>query len=162
MSRLDSFLRRIRAQRDCLNAAVALVAQVPGPVFELGLGNGRTYDHLRRALPQREVFVFERAVSAHPGSIPDPGHLFEGQIEDTLDQVRTRFAGSVALAHADLGSGQEDQDRRTAAIVSTKLPLLMARGGVIVSDQELKIDSAETLPLPADVRPGRYFMYRCC
>ena len=39
MSRLDSFLRRLQAQRGCLNDAAALVGARPGPVFELGLGN---------------------------------------------------------------------------------------------------------------------------
>ena len=47
MSRLDSFIRRMQAQRDCLNAAAGLIADVPGVVFDLGLGNGRTFDHLR-------------------------------------------------------------------------------------------------------------------
>ena len=66
MSRLDSFIRRLEAQRACLDRAAALVAGLAGPVLELGLGNGRTYDHLRALLPGRDIFVFERAVSAHP------------------------------------------------------------------------------------------------
>ena len=44
MSRLDSFIRRLEAQRSCLETAVALVADLPGPILELGLGNGRTFD----------------------------------------------------------------------------------------------------------------------
>jgi hypothetical protein len=51
MSRLDSLIRRIRAQRACLNRAADLIKGVPGPVLELGLGNGRTYDHLRELMP---------------------------------------------------------------------------------------------------------------
>jgi len=160
VSRLDSFLRRIQAQRECLNAGAGLVSGLPGPVFELGLGNGRTYDHLREICPGREVFVFERTVRAHPDSVPDADHLFEGLLEETLVAVRPRFAGAVALAHADLGSGQAEVDAATAALVSGALPPLLAPGAVIVSDQELKIGGAETLPLPEDVRPGRYFMYR--
>ena len=42
MSRLDSFIRRMSAQRDCLNHVADLLADVEGPVMELGLGNGRT------------------------------------------------------------------------------------------------------------------------
>ncbi len=53
------------AQRDCLALAARLVADVPGPVLELGLGNGRTYDHLREILPGREIFVFDRRVAAN-------------------------------------------------------------------------------------------------
>ena len=70
MSRLDSFIRRVTAQRDCLNAAAVLVRDLPGPVLEFGLGNGRTYDHLRSLLPDRQIFVFERQVAAHPDCIP--------------------------------------------------------------------------------------------
>jgi len=160
LSRLDSFLRRLQAQRDCLDAAVALVAELPGPVFELGLGNGRTYDHLREACPRREIFVFERCVAAHPDCIPDAGHLFEGPVGDTLVAAAQRFAGTVVLVHADLGSGQPDIDARTAATVSARLPGLLAAGAVIVSDQKLNLPGAEDLALPPDVQAGRYFMQR--
>lgn len=159
MSRLDSFLRRLQAQRDCLNVAVALADKVPGPVFELGLGNGRTYDHLREACPQREVFVFERQISAHPDCVPDAEHLFEGEIADTLAAAQARFAGAVALVHADLGSGDPARDAETAAMISSRIPKVMAPGGIIVSDQELSLPRAESLPLPPGVQPGRYFMY---
>lgn len=160
MSRLDSFLRRLTAQRDCLNLAAELVRALPGPVFEFGLGNGRTYDHLREICPDREIFVFERQVSAHPDSIPDAEHLFEGLLEDRLSAVQDRFAGRVALVHSDLGSGHPDQDARTAAMVSAGLPPFMAAGGVIVSDQELNLPGAATVALPTGVKPGRYFLYR--
>ena len=160
MSRLDSVLRRLQAQRDCLDLAVRLVRDLPGPLFELGLGNGRTYDHLRERCPDRDIFVFDRQVTAHPDSVPDPEHLFEGAIEDTLDSVHHRFAGRVALAHADLGSGQPVRDACTAAMLSTKLAWFMAPGGVIASDQELYLPAAEVLALPEGVRAGRYFLYR--
>jgi hypothetical protein len=160
MSRLDSFLRRLTAQRDCLNLAAELVRGLPGAVFEFGLGNGRTYDHLRELCPQRDIFVFERQVLAHPGCVPDAEHLFEGLLEDRLSEVRARFAGGVALLHSDLGSGHPDQDARTAAMVSAGLPAFMAAGGVIVSDQELMLPTAAAVPLPVGVRPGRYFLYR--
>ena len=160
MSRLDSFLRRLQAQRDCLNAAVGQVAALPGPVFELGLGNGRTYDHLRAACPGREIFVFERSVAAHPDCIPDADHLFEGPVGDTLAAAAARFAGTVALVHADLGSGHPDIDAQTAATVAARLPALLAPGAVVVSDQKLNLPAGEDLPLPAGVQAGRYFMQR--
>lgn len=159
MSRLDSFLRRLQAQRDCLNVAVAMVGKVSGPVFELGLGNGRTYDHLREACPEREIFVFERQVAAHPDCIPDAAHLLTGDLAETLAAVQQRFAGAVALVHADLGSGDPARDAETAAMVSARLPAVMAPGGTIVSDQELTLPQAEALPLPPGVQAGRYFMY---
>jgi hypothetical protein len=161
LSRLDSFLRRLQAQRDCLDHAVALTGGLPGPVFEVGLGNGRTYDHLRESCPGREIFVFERKVCAYPDCVPDAEHLFEGPVDATLAAARARFAGRVALAHADLGSGHPDVDARTAATISAALPPLMARSGIIVSDQELSFPAAEALPLPPGVQAGRYFLYRC-
>ena len=160
MSRLDSVLRRLQAQRDCLDLAVRLVRDLPGPVFELGLGNGRTYDHLRERCPERDIFVFDRQVAAHADCIPDAQHFFEGSIEETLDSAHRRFAGHVALVHADLGSGQPVRDACTAAMLSTKLGWFMAPGGVIASDQELYLSAAEAVALPAGVPPGRYFLYR--
>src|SRR6202022_2543720 len=47
VSRLDSFIRRLKAQRACLDLAAGLVRGLDGEILELGLGNGRTYDHLR-------------------------------------------------------------------------------------------------------------------
>jgi hypothetical protein len=70
MSRLDSFLRRMMAQRACLDRATELIKDVPGPVLKLGLGNGRTYDHLRRLMPRREIYVFEREMDAPPDCLP--------------------------------------------------------------------------------------------
>lgn len=160
MSRLESALRRLQAQRDCLDLAVRLVRDLPGPFFELGLGNGRTFDHLRERCPEREIFVFDRQVAAHPDCIPDPAHLIEGPLEETLDAVHHRFAGRVVLAHADLGSGQPARDACTSAMLSTRLAWFMTPGGVIVSDQELYLPTAEALPLPQGVAPGRYYLYR--
>ena len=44
-------------------------------------------------------------------------------------------------------------------MVSARIPAVMAPDGVIVSDQELKLPQAQTLPLPPGVQAGRYFMY---
>ena len=71
MSRLDSFIRRLAAQRACLDRAAALIDEIDGPVLEFGLGNGRTFDHLRERLPGRAIFVFERvAISVLQGFRP--------------------------------------------------------------------------------------------
>ena len=70
MSRLDSFIRRLEAQRACLDATPGWIKGIVGPILELGLGNGRTYDHLRGLHPGREIFVFERQPAAHPDSSP--------------------------------------------------------------------------------------------
>ena len=160
MSRLDSVIRRLQAQRACLERAVDLVRDLPGPVLEFGLGNGRTFDHLREVLPEREIFVFERQVAAHPDCVPDEAHLLLGDIHETLPAAAARFGPSVALIHSDVGTGDAASNGRIAAFLATQLPRLLCPGGVVISDQEMAHDGAEALPLPDGVKPGRYFMYR--
>ncbi len=158
MSRLDSVIRRLRAQRACLQRAAAMIRDLPGPVLELGLGNGRTYDHLRETLPDREIFVFEREVAADPDCVPDAAHLLLGDIHETLPAAVARIGPNVALIHSDLGTGDAELNSRLAAFVAAHLPRLLRPGGVVISDQDLNLEGAEALPLPEDVQPGRYFM----
>ncbi len=160
MSRLDSFIRRLEAQRRCLEHVVRLVAELPGPVFELGLGNGRTFDHLRGICPHREIFVFERRVAAHPDCVPDPEHLFEGPLEISLPRARQRFGATIPMIHADLGSGNFELDQRTSVYLATQLPGLLCPAGIVLSDQPLPYSAAEQLALPPEVESGRYHLYR--
>ncbi|MCB2103038.1 MAG: hypothetical protein KDE22_19335 [Rhodobacterales bacterium] len=160
MSRLDSFIRRVSAQRDCLNHVVGLVAGVPGPVLELGLGNGRTFDHLRERAPDREIFVFDRRVAAHPACIPDDDHMILGDIFETLPAALARTGAPAALAHSDIGTGDAGSNAVIAAFLGRTLPGLMAPGGVIVSDQDMAPAGWERLPLPEGVPADRYFIYR--
>jgi hypothetical protein len=84
MSRLDSAIRRLQAQRACLDHVCGLIADLPGPVLEVGLGNGRTYDHLRQSLPGRPIYAFDRQVAAHPDCVPAAPFLLLGDFRDTL------------------------------------------------------------------------------
>jgi hypothetical protein len=160
VSRLDSAIRRLMAQRACLEAAAAMIARLPGPVLELGLGNGRTYDHLREILPDREIFVFDRRVAAHPSCIPDPDHLSLGDFGETLPRAAARLGRRAVLAHADIGTGDERRNAGLAAAIAAPLGALMAPGAIVASDQELAVPGSVRLPLPAAVTPGRYFLYR--
>ena len=160
MSRLDSAIRRLQAQRACLDLAAELLDGVPGHVFELGLGNGRTYDHLREQFPSREIFVFERKISAHPSCIPDDAHLFLGDVLDRIPAVTERFRGSVALVHADIGSGVAEDNRRLAARISPLLPPLLAPGALVVTDQRMTLPAATSVDLPDGVAAGRYHVVR--
>ena len=159
MTRLDSAIRRLEAQRACLDYAARLVEMVPGPILELGLGNGRTFDHLRERLPGREIFVFERSVAAHPDCVPDPAHLILGDLRDTLPKAAARLAGA-ALVHADIGSGDTDATAELAGFLGPCLGDLMAPGGIVASDQRLASTRLRELPLPEGLQPGRYFLYR--
>lgn len=160
MTRLDSFIARLQAQRACLDHVAGLVRSLDGLVLELGLGNGRTFDHLRHRLPGHEIVVFERHPAAHPDSTPDPRHLVVGDLETTLPAAAARWPGRAVLAHSDIGTGDAGRNRRFAAWLALSLPPLLAPGAVVASDQALGDDRLAPLPLPATVPPGRYFLYR--
>ncbi|MBT4489223.1 MAG: hypothetical protein HOK30_21445 [Rhodospirillaceae bacterium] len=160
MSRLDSAIRRLQAQRACLDWAVGEIAGQGGPVLELGLGNGRTFDHLRARLPEREIFVFEREVAAHPDCIPDDDHLLLGDFHDSLPGALGRIGARAALAHCDIGSGDRALTARLAAFVGPALAPILAPGAVVVADQPLQIPRGRSVSLPDGVAPGRYHLYR--
>lgn len=115
MSRLDVFINRMVSQRACLNHAAALTADMTGPVFELGLGNGRTYHHMREIMETRDIYVFERAVASHPDSTPANEMLILGDVNETLPQALTRFGPTAALIHAGFGGPRPCQERCVCA-----------------------------------------------
>ena len=160
MSRLDSFIRRLEAQRACLDRAAALVAGLDGHVLELGLGNGRTYDHLRSLFPNRAIYVCERRVAAHPDCVPPAERLILGDMRESLPAMRSRFAGRVACAHFDAGSGDAAANRALAAELAPSIAALLCPGGVLASDPVLDCPDLEPLPLPDGVAAGRYHLYR--
>ena len=161
MSRLDSMIRRLEAQRTCLDWAASEIADLQGPVLELGLGNGRTYDHLRERLPDREIFVFEREVNAHPDCIPDDDHLFLGDVQETLARAGGRLGRTVALVHNDIGTGDAARNARLASQISPLIAGLVRPGGVILSDQLLPAAGDwHEVATPDGVAAGRYYLYR--
>ncbi len=159
MSRLDSMIRRLTAQRQCLDLACEAIRDVDGVVFEVGLGNGRTFDHLREKLPGRDIYIFDREVKSHPDSRPREGHAFLGAIEETLPKAALQFAGRVALLHSDIGNGVPEYGRQMAAAIGSTLILALAPGAMVLSDEELDVQGLETVKPPlSDLR--RYYMYR--
>lgn len=160
MSRLDSFIRRLEAQRACLGLAAAQIAELPGPVLELGLGNGRTFDHLRELLPEREIFVFEREVNAHPDCIPDAGHLILGDVRTTLPRAGRRLPGPAALVHSDVGTGDAARNTELATWLAGVLPPLLADRAWVVSDQPLATPALLPQAPPPGIAGNRYFLYR--
>jgi hypothetical protein len=160
MSRLDSFIRRLEAQRACLDHVALHLRDLPGPVLELGLGNGRTFDHLREILPGREIFVFEREVRAHPRCIPDPEHLLLGDIHETLPSFATRLPAPAALVHSDLGTGDSAVNAALATWLAGALPPLLAPGAWVIADQPVRTPHFEPQPPPGGIAVDRYFLYR--
>lgn len=159
MSRLDLMIRRLTAQRQCLELACEQIRDVEGVVFEVGLGNGRTFDHLREKLPGRDIYVFDREIKSHPESRPPDDHAFLGAIEETLPEAALRFKGRVALLHSDIGNGIPEYGRRMAAAIGATLMTALAPGALVLSDEVLDVPGLETVTPPlSDLR--RYYMYR--
>jgi hypothetical protein len=157
LSRLDSFIRRMQAQRLLINEAVAAVAHLEGPVLEFGLGNGRTYHHLREKLPGRRIIAFDIKVTAHQDCIPPSENLVLGDIRETAPA----FIGcEAALVHLDIGTGVDELDAETQSWLAPIVPRLMARGGLAISGLALEAPGLEPLLLPDAVEEGRYFYYR--
>jgi hypothetical protein len=160
VSRLDSFIRRLEAQRACLNRAAELIQGRDGAVLELGLGNGRTYDHFRELFPDRDIYVCERRVAAHPDCIPPDDLLLLGDMFDTLPAARDRLGGRVALAHFDAGTGDAAGNLRLAAGLRPLILPLLCAGAVLATQQPMDGPELEALPLPEGVATGRYHLYR--
>jgi hypothetical protein len=159
-TRLDLFIDRMVSQRACLDFAIAATADMDGPVFELGLGNGRTYHHMRETIKGRDTYVFERAVASHPDSTP-PEHLtILGDVMETLPASVARFGPVASLIHADLGGHNRSKNDVFARTVSPLIEPLLAPGGLMVSSDRMYFETLEELPLPEHAVPGRCFIYR--
>ncbi len=128
MSRLESMRRRLTAQIDGLNWAAADIAPRSGDVVELGLGNGRTYDHLRETMPGRRIWVIDRQMRAHPSCVPPAEDYLEGEATEMLRRIRDG-GHAVILAHYDLSKGVAEADAVQAAGVAPLLEEVVTPGG---------------------------------
>lgn len=157
MSRLESMQRRLQAQIDGLNWAAEVIRDVPGDVLELGLGNGRTYDHLREKIPGRPIWVIDRVLQPHPSCVPPVQHFLQGEADDMLAELARRRA-HIALAHYDFGYGVKERDVAEGARLSPLIGALMVSGGLIVSQQPLI--GFQQVTGPDTIDPERYLFYR--
>ena len=157
MSRLDSMLRRLTAQRDGLNWAAEQVSGIAGDVLDLGLGNGRTYDHLRQILPERRIWVIDRVLQCHPSCTPPQEDFLQGEAEPMLVKLG-ETGGRIALAHYDFGFGIKEKDVAEAARLSPAISRVMGPGGLIISGQPLT--GFEQISGPDSIAPDRYLFYR--
>ncbi|SON53736.1 S-adenosyl-L-methionine methyltransferase [Hartmannibacter diazotrophicus] len=157
MSRLDSVIRRLTAQRDILDSLAEALKGVPGPILELGLGNGRTYDHLRELFPGRRIIAFDRHAHSFAQSTPDPEDMVLGEIRET---IRAFVGSDAAMAHADIGTGHDDLDAETLTWLPDAMAGVLRPGGLAVSGLPLPHSLLVELPVPAGIPDGRYFLYR--
>lgn len=164
-SALERFAARLLAQRAYLADAARRIAALPGPVFEIGLGKGRTYDHLRRLLPERAIYCFDREHHAPPEESPPAAFLVIGEIQATLPALAQRLGEKAALAHCDIGTRKPERDMAFARYLAATLPDVMAAGGIVLGDRPMDSPRLEPLPLPDYERPAGlpawpYYLYR--
>lgn len=158
MSRLESMRRRLSAQIDGLNWAAKQIQTIPGDVLELGLGNGRTYDHLRENLPDRRIWVIDRVLQPHPSCVPPAECFLQGEAEDKLQELAKRNPG-IALAHYDFGYGVKDKDVAEGKKLSPLIKMVMRPNGLVISQQPLV--GFQQVQGPDTIDPERYLFYRC-
>lgn len=158
MSRLDSFISRMQSQRAVLDhVRQERLVGPDGVILEIGLGNGRTYDHLREIFPDNRIIAFDRAVGSHPDSTPAEGDMVLGDIRETIKQ----FAGKgVAFAHADIGTAYPEKDAVTLTWLPQSIAAALASGGIAASGLPLDHPDLEPQPLPEGGVEGRTWWYR--
>ncbi|WP_120504536.1 class I SAM-dependent methyltransferase [Sulfitobacter mediterraneus] len=157
MSRLESMRRRLEAQIDGLNWAAETIRDVAGDVLEMGLGNGRTYDHLRQEMPNRRIWVIDRVLQPHPSCVPPQENFLQGEADAMLAELAERGT-RMALAHYDFGFGVKEKDVEEGAKLSPLIAPLMVPGGLIVSQQPLT--GFTQVSGPDTIDPERYLFYR--
>ncbi len=160
MSRLDSAIRRLQSQKLCIERASQLTVGMPGVILEIGLGNGRTYDHLKEIFPNREIYVFERKIAAHPSCIPPAKYLYKGDFHETLYLFKKNISEPITLVHFDIGSGNEKESIMRGETLSNILFNIITESTIVIGDQKLNSKKYKQLELPKKIERDRYFMYR--
>jgi hypothetical protein len=155
VSALDGLIRRLMAQRACLERAAELVADRTGPAVQLGWGDGSAYDHLREVLGQREIVVFDQEIPA-TAALSETQRV-AGDLRNTLPLAWDRFPRGAALAHVNFPVSATP---RLAADIGPLLSPLLQAGAVVVIEPALDVPGWEKLPLPEGVRDGRHHLYR--
>lgn len=158
-SQLSRMIARLTTQRSHLDMAASHIRDLPGPILEIGLGKGRTYDHLRHLFPDRDIYAFDRSVHAPLRLRPDTEHLFVGEFKDTLPNAAKQLP-PAALVHADFGSEDKQHDSAQALWLGPLIRDLVAIGGVVISDRELSVSNWVPVDGPASDWP--YFQWRVC
>ena len=158
-SLLERMIARLTTQRDFLGEAARLIENVDGPILEVGLGKGRTYDHLRRLMPARTILAFDRVLHAPARATPPTANLILGDFADTLPATAARLGRVAAFAHADFGSPDRDHDARQALWLGPLLQKLVRQGGIVVTDRELVVEGWSQVAITPKP-PWPYFLWR--
>lgn len=141
-----------------LGAAVPLIEGRPGPILDLGLGAGRTYDHLCALFPDRAVFAFDFAVNAALEVLPSADQFVVGDIRDTLPFALPRIGAPAALIHNDLGLGDGLFNETVAAWLAPAIEGVARADAIVVTSFLLPFKRFAEHALPPGVATGRYHL----
>ena len=161
MNRLDAMILRMMSQRAALDWCADQLADRPGDLLEIGLGNGRTYDHLREKLPDRRIWAIDRKLQPHPSCLPPEEDRLIG---DAGDELAKLAGAALAFANYDLGSGKVNGNPHEPDDRATRLtPLLtdaLADGALVASTQRLADHPQLALhPITAEIGQNRVYIY---
>ena len=160
MSRLEDLTHRFLTQQAALNRAVDMIEGLDGIVVELGLGKGRSFDHLRERLPNRDIYVFDHELSCEPEFAPPPAFWMFGEITSTLPAFCRRFAGQAILVHSDIGTRERADALPLVTFVTEHLGRLLKKDGIVASDRPMAELTWEALPALREMEQFPYYMYR--
>ena len=160
MSRLEDLTARFLTQQAALNHGIEMIDGLDGIVVELGLGKGRSFDHLRERLPRRDIYVFDHELSCEPEFAPPPEFWVFGEITETLPAFCQLFAGRAALIHSDIGTRHRPDDIPLVRFVAENLGKLLRQDGVVASDRPMEGTGWAALPSLREMTNFPYYMYR--
>ncbi len=160
VSRLEKTSARLQSQIACLGWVFRQIKDMPGLVFELGLGRGRTYDHMRFHLGNRRILTFDREIVPIEDCRPPDDSIIEGELAQTLPEFAARHAGQVVLSNSDLGSYTKRHNETMTRLINAELPPAIASGGFVLSDLPLDMPGFEEVPLPSGAVEGHYRIFR--
>jgi len=160
MSRLEDLIHRFTVQKSHLDRAIALCKDIEGLVIEVGLGSGRSFDHLREKLNNNPIFTFDYRVETHPGCAPREEQCILGDIEETLPKFSNSRSGQAALIHMDIGTKKYDEDIVLYQKLTPAIIKLMAPKALLVSDRPISDQSLKELEPFGANHPWKYFSYQ--
>ncbi len=163
-TRLERFIARVVGQRSCIDAAAQRTTGLQGPVWEVGLGNGRTYDHLRDRFAGHDVIVFDRQVMAHPECIPPDDMLRLGDFRNTIAAEARAKCGQRGGDPCRYRQRQRDAKSCPGRWLAPLFVRALAPGGCLVGDQPMEDPALEPIALAdigaTDMPADTYFLYR--
>ena len=115
---------------------------------------------MRKLLPERNIYVFEREVAAHPDCIPHPAFQFFRDFRNSIPRAIEQLGRSAALAHLDIGTGQKNTSLALASKIAPCMEKLLCVNAIVVSYQEVERWRSYKLQLPGGISENRIHLYR--